>query len=114
MKVFISQPMRGKTEYEIREARNEAEGLASIYLQEHFHTPREDIEFIDTIFEDEPGDEFKNVGLWYLGKSIQYLGMADAAFFFGDWRKYRGCLSECFAAKGYNIPIFDMNRGDTK
>ena len=111
MKVFISQPMRGKTETEIKEARNEAEMAARVYLQEHFHTPQERIEFINTIFEEEPGKEFSKKSLWYLGKSIQFLGQADVAFFFGDWKKCNGCLTEHFAAEHYKIPCVDMSKG---
>ena len=110
MKVFISQPMRGKTECEIREARNEAELAASVYLQERFNVPRESIKFIDSILKEKEGKPFKENPVWYLGKSIRLLSKADIAFFFDDWHDYNGCLSECFIAQRYGIPVVDMSK----
>lgn len=45
--------------------------------------------------------------LWFLGKSIQFLGQADVAYFIGDWEKYRGCRTENFVAKEYGIKVIE-------
>ena len=42
-----------------------------------------------------------NVGIWFLGKSLQMLSEADIVFFVNDWKKYRGCSIEREVANRY-------------
>lgn len=77
-KLFISQPMKGKTNEEI-----EAERAKAVL--------NDDVEVIDSFFKDAPVDARP---LWFLGKSIELLSVADAAYFAKDWDKYRGCKIE--------------------
>lgn len=35
-----------------------------------------------------------DIGIWYLGKSIQLLSEADIVFFVNDWKEFRGCSIE--------------------
>ena len=94
MKVFISQPMRGKTESEI-----EAQRAAAI------STLGEDAEVIGTQF----AGDFLGSRLQFLGKSIMDgLAQADAALFIGDWEKYDGCRCEHFIAAQYGIKCMYM------
>ena len=94
MKVFISQPMRGKTESEI-----EAQRAAAI------RTLGEDAEVIGTQFT----ADFSGSRLQFLGKSIMDgLAQADAALFIGDWEKYDGCRCEHFIAAQYGIKCMYM------
>lgn len=66
-KVFISQPMKGKTEQEILEER------ANIFQLAKESFP--DAELIDSYFNDyEPSTG--NVGLKYLAKSLEQIGRA--------------------------------------
>ena len=93
MKVFISQPMSGKTDAEIKEEREHIiSHLKSMY--------GEDIEVIDSFFEGVPHDAKP---LWFLGESIKKLSEADIAYFAKDWNKYRGCTIENLCAKSYGI-----------
>ena len=92
MKIFISQPMRDKTNEEIREERIRA--ISS------FDGYGEDIEVIDSFFENAPHDAKP---LWYLGESIKKLGEADVAYFCKDWQHYRGCVIEHECAVRYGI-----------
>ena len=94
MKVMISQPMRGKTEEQIREERK-----AIIEKFNNMH-----IEVIDTIFTDEPPKDC-NVAVYYLGKSISAMKDIDAIYMDDGWREARGCRIEHQVAQEYGIKI---------
>lgn len=94
-KLFISQPMRGKTDEEIKLERERAIEHAERLAGEQF-------EVIDSFFEDMPIDEGP---LWYLGESIKLLGDADMVYFAPGWKEARGCLVEHQVSVNYNIPI---------
>ena len=94
MKVMISQPMRGKTEEQIREERK-----AIIEKFNNMH-----IEVIDTIFTEEP-PKGCNVAVYYLGKSISAMKDIDAIYMDDGWREARGCRIEHQVAKEYGIKI---------
>lgn len=96
-KVFISQPMNGLSDSQIKEDRERViEGL-----YKYGYKPDE-ITIIDTyIVESAPDDV--NSGLWYLGKSLELLSGADIAVFARGWRNARGCQIEFKCAKEYGI-----------
>ena len=72
-RLFVSQPMRGKTQEEIIEARDKAVKKLSLILDEEF-------EVVDSYFtEDEPKD-VKSSGVYWLGKSLELLSKCDLAF----------------------------------
>lgn len=98
-KIFISQPMRGKTNEEIEAERAKAIQIAKDYLHE-------DVEVIDSFFKDAPVDAKP---LWYLGKSITLLSEADLAVFCEGWAKYRGCDIEHICAHQYGIDCVDIS-----
>jgi hypothetical protein len=92
-KIFISQPMRGKTNEEILAER-------SIAIEKAKEKLGEDVEVIDTFFNNFDGNR-----LQFLGKSImEGLAVADVAVFIGDWREYDGCECENHTAKRYKVP----------
>ena len=97
-KVFISQPMNGKTEEEIKAVRKAATIAAKKALGK-------DVEIIDSYFEEYPTAEVPddNKGVWYLGKSLQKLAEADIAYFAPGWDQMRGCMIENIVAKQYGI-----------
>lgn len=92
MKVFISQPMGGKTEEEIDDRRSEIINIIYQYLGKN------NIEILNTNFHF-PGQN----ALFYLAKSIEKLSKADIAVFDNDWEKYRGCRIEHECCLEYNI-----------
>ena len=96
MKVFISQPMRDRTDVDIMSERSAA--IAEIKEQ----YPEEDVDIIDSFFKDVPHDV---TPLWYLAKSLELLSMADLAFFCNGWSEYRGCKIEYRCAIDYGIPV---------
>lgn len=97
MKLFISQPMRGKTKEEILAVREKA--IAS--AKKHFG---EKVEVIDSYFESAPADA---TPLWYLGKSLQLLSTADVAYFAEGWEEARGCRIENTCAIEYGIDVIE-------
>lgn len=99
-RLFVSQPMRGKTQEEIIEARDKAVKKLSLILDEEF-------EVVDSYFtEDEPKD-VKNSGVYWLGKSLELLSECDLVLFIGDWMSYRGCVVEYDACINYGIEIME-------
>lgn len=100
-RLFVSQPMRGKTEDEIIEARDKAIERLSRRLNEGF-------EVAESYFtEDEPKD-VKNSGVYWLGKSLELLSKCDLALFIGDWWEYRGCRIEREVGRTYGIEITEI------
>lgn len=97
MKVFISQPMRDKTDEQIKEERAKAVSR----IKEKYN---EDVEIIDSFFENAPHNAKP---LWFLGKSLELLANADVAYFCKDWEKYRGCKIEHTCAKEYGIKLME-------
>ena len=75
MKVFISQPMKGRTDKEILDERD----AVIEYLKQKYS----DISIIDSFLDIEP-PEVKTISVFYLGKSIQLLSDADLCVVVGD------------------------------
>lgn len=101
-KVFISQPMRGKTDQEIIGERANVRCFLTKML-------KEPIEIIDSIIDEKPNDSIKTgrIPVWYLSKSIELLAKADIAFFCREWREARGCVIEHEVARRYGITIIE-------
>ena len=96
MKLFISQPMRDKTDEKITSERNDIIGK----VKERY--PDTEIEVIDSFFENAPHDAKP---LWFIGKSLELLSTADIAYFADGWEEYRGCSIEHKCAIEYGINI---------
>ena len=97
VKVFISQPMNGLTESQIKQERERV-----IKDLIHYGYSLDEITVIDS-FIDEDAPDNVNSGLWYLGKSLELLADADLAVFVKGWRNARGCQIEFKCAKEYRI-----------
>ena len=95
-KIFISQPMNGKTNEEIEDERNYTISI----LTSRFAKENERIEIIDSFFKDAPHD---SKPLWYLGESIKLISEADVVFFCNGWQTARGCQIEHDCALEYGI-----------
>jgi hypothetical protein len=94
-RLFISQPMRGKTDEEILAVRQRAIESAECQLGEK-------VEVIDSFFQGAPADANP---LWYLGESIKLLGTADVVYFANGWADARGCRIENQCAIEYGIDL---------
>ena len=93
-KLFISQPMRGKTDGEIRAVRFDA-------IQAAKDAAGEDVEVIESFFQNAPAEARP---LWFLGKSLELLATADVAYFAPGWESARGCRVEHICAEEYGVP----------
>ncbi len=92
MKVFISLPMHGRTDEEIKkEMERGLERLKDNYKNE-------EVELIDTFID--LGDAPRLV---YLGRSIQLMADADLVLFMPGWNEADGCLVEYSTAIRYGI-----------
>ena len=89
MKIMISQPMRGKTNEQIKEERKA--------LVEQLE--KEGHEVLDTVFDEAPTDE--DVAIYMLSQSIRFIGKVDAVVFMKGWENARGCLIEHQVAMSY-------------
>lgn len=93
-KLFISQPMRGKTDAEILAERDRAIKT----VKEKF--PDEEIEVLDSFFTD-----YNGKALEFIGKSIMLLAQADIVYFCQGWKDARGCKIEHQCAVEYGVEI---------
>lgn len=100
-KLFVSVPMKGRTEEEIKASIQKMKKIAEIY-------EGEELELIDSYVKDNPPKD-NHQSVWYLGKSLEKLSEAD--IFIGiegdyDWN---GCYIErqvaCrYSIKSYHVP----------
>ena len=99
MKVFISQPMKEKSNDEIKQEREKiVEALKNTFY--------EDIEILDSFFENAPHDAKP---LWYLGEALKLLSTADIAVFAKGWHEARGCKIEHLCAEEYGVQIVKLD-----
>ena len=97
IKVFISQPMKGKSDEEIKLTRSIIERIVQKKLNN-------EADIIDSYFEDYPCDQgHKNIALKFLAKSIDKLADADVFFQLTDNGWARGCAIEERCADYYGI-----------
>lgn len=89
MKIFISMPMNGKTDKQIK---TELERIKRKIIDEY-----DDVEFIDSYF----GDTEAEDPIDMLGKSISLMAEADAIYFCDGWESARGCRIENAVATAY-------------
>ena len=94
-KLFVSQPMNGKTNEEILEVRSKAIESAERELGEK-------VEVIDSFFKDAPHEAKP---LWFLGESLKLLSEADVVYFAKGWEEARGCRIENQCAIDYGIDL---------
>lgn len=90
MKVFISQPMNGRSNRSIQEER---QPIVDTYKKEGW-------EVIDSILNMGPAD-----ALIYLAESIKLLNDADRVVMMKGWAKARGCRIEHEIAVSYGKEV---------
>lgn len=98
MKYFISQPMNGLTDEQIKQTRSE--------LEDYFRANDSEAEFIDSFLDDVPQGASP---LWLLGESIKLLSFADIAVFAYGFESARGCKLEFECANKYGIRCLIQN-----
>jgi hypothetical protein len=94
-KLFVSVPMKGRTEEEIKASVAKMKNIAEAY-------EGEELELIDSLVEENPPADC-NVSVWYLGKAIEKLAMADIFIGIRETTGWAGCQIEADTAQAYNI-----------
>lgn len=102
VKVFISQPMSGRTDEEVMKEKQNA--IQHIYEQ-FKQKPNVVLVFLDQYYVDSVPPDANSV--WYLGHSISIMSKADYVYFTGEWPDARGCLIEAEICKMYKIKILN-------
>ncbi len=102
-KIFVSVPMAGKTNEEIREYQK---FLLDDFVKSMCEECQSDVKFIliDSFIEEEPPENASNDGAWYLGRSLVKLAEADHVLFAPGWKDARGCRIEFEVCVMYDIP----------
>lgn len=95
-KLFVSQPMKGKSNEEIRAERRKAVQTVEEMLGDG-------VEVIESFFENAPHEAKP---LWFLGESLKCLAEADIAYFVPGWESARGCMIEYMCAGAYGKVIY--------
>lgn len=99
-KLFVSVPMKGRTEEEIKASIQMMKRIAEAY-------EGEELELIDSYIEGNPPKN-NHQSVWYLGKSLEKLSEAD--IFIGIEHDYNwsGCYIEGIAAHRYGIKEYHV------
>ena len=101
-KAMISQPMAGRTEEEIVEARKRAvedlreKGL-SVANMLFEHTQAVEDALVTT--------GVTQTSLWFLARSLEAMSKCHAVYFCKGWETARGCRLEHEVAKAYGLEI---------
>lgn len=93
-KIYISQPMQGKTASEILAERKRLIADAAVALRE------DELKVLDTLFTDQDASP-----LGMLAKGLALMAEADAVIFAPGWKDARGCRVEHLAAAEYDLKI---------
>ena len=100
-KAFISVPMKDKTKPEIENTINNMKNLAIEKIDG-------ELEFVNTIIQEQPPYETSNQAIWYLGKSIELLSQCEIFICLKDTKNYNGCFIEKEIAKRYGLIIIEV------
>ena len=98
-RIFISLPMRGRTELGIEQER---------FMIENWCRKRwlyEELLFVPSLTYVQAN---VNPRVYNLGLIIQHLGLSDLVIFSPDWRKAAGCRIEHAVCEEYGIDYIDL------
>lgn len=99
-KLFVSVPMKGRTEEEIKASIQKMKKIAEIY-------EGEELELIDSYIEDNPPKD-NNEDVWYLGETLKKLAQADVFVGIDDVWNWSGCYIESEVAVRYEIKRYSI------
>lgn len=100
-KLFVSVPMKGRTEDEIKASIQKMKKIAEVY-------EGEELELIDSYVEDNPPKD-NNQAIWYLSKSLEKLSQADVFIGIINAWHWNGCAVECEVAKRYDLNMITVD-----
>ena len=99
-KLFVSVPMKGRTEEEIKASIQMMKRIAEAY-------EGEELELIDSYVEGNPPKN-DHQSVWYLGKSLEKLSEADIFIGIDDDFDWSGCYIERTTAIKYDIKSYHV------
>ncbi len=99
-KLFVSVPMKGRTEEEIKASIQKMKKIAEIY-------EGEELELIDSYIEDNPPKDSKEA-VWFLGESLKKLAQADVFMGICEIYDWNGCCIEMETANKYGIKAYTI------
>lgn len=97
-KLFVSVPMKGRTEEEIKASIQKMKEIAEVY-------EGEELELIDSYVKDNPPKD-NHQSVWYLGKSLEKLSEADIFIGIEDDFDWSGCYIKRTTAHRYGIKSY--------
>lgn len=97
-KLFVSVPMKGRTEEEIKASIQKMKKIAEIY-------EGEELELIDSYIEDNPPKDSKEA-VWYLGESLKKLAQTDVFIGIDEAYGWNDCCIERDTAQRYGIKTY--------
>lgn len=100
-KLFISCPMKGRTEENIRNSMERMHKIAEA-------TFGEELEVIPSYIEHTPPENTKQA-VWYLGEAIKKMSEADYFIGVGYSEVFTGCHMEYRVAMEYGIPYINVD-----
>lgn len=103
-KLFVSVPMKGRTEEEIKASIQKMKKIAEIYEDE-------ELELIDSYIEDNPPKDSKEA-VWYLGESLKKLAQADVFIGIDEAYDWNDCCIEKDTAYRYGIKMHIVQAKD--
>lgn len=102
MKVFVSQPMNGRSDKEILDER---EKIINKLIKKGF-------EVVESYYSEfNLSNDIKNKHIYFLAKSILDMSKCDYAYFAKGWQDARGCVIEHDVALKYGLTIL-LEEGD--
>ena len=99
-KLFVSVPMKGRTEEEIKASIQKMKKIAEVY-------EGEELELIDSYIEGNPPKN-NHQSVWYLGKSLEKLSEADIFIGIDDDFDWSDCYIERTTAIKYGIKSYHV------
>lgn len=99
-KLFVSVPMKGRTEEEIKASIQKMKKIAEIY-------EGEELELIDSYIEDNPPKDSQQA-IWFLGESLKKLAKADLFIGVMEGYDWSGCYIENEVAGRYGIKRYTV------
>ena len=103
-KLFVSVPMKGRKEEEIRKSIVKMHRIAEAIIGEP-------LELIDSYVEDNPPKDSKEA-VWFLSKSLEKLATADVFITIRDAYIWNGCFIERSVAERYDIKTIMVDEKD--
>ena len=103
LKLFVSMPMNGLSDDEIRTGMAEAKAEAERIMGQP-------MELLETVFDFPEGTH----PLAYLGESLKKMAEANVVYFHCGWKQARGCFVEHIAAVKYEKYIIGFGQETAK